>query len=148
MTASHWRGQRLAKAVKGSSFRRRQTSKLHGVCTQTGFFTGTSPGCFVVVHGLGSCNSPFRLGQFQHSSRSRSAPDVLLYAFQCFSMFLTRYSVLRVWYILDGFFGAPGVQGTPGTTERLATCHRFSRIVRMLAVLDAVVVLCGASAFT
>eukprot|EP00903_Cladosiphon_okamuranus_P019718 g18120.t1 len=49
-------------------------------------------------------------------------------------------------------FSAPinfqGAQGAPGTTERLATCHRYSRIVRMLAVLDAVVVLCGASAFT
>eukprot|EP00752_Nemacystus_decipiens_P002482 g2334.t2 len=42
----------------------------------------------------------------------------------------------------------PGTPGTSVTTDRLATCHRFSRIVRMLAVLDAVVVLCGASAFT
>lgn len=33
-------------------------------------------------------------------------------------------------------------------SERLLACHRYSRAVRVLAVLDAVVVLYGASAFT
>ncbi|CAM9995429.1 unnamed protein product [Ectocarpus fasciculatus] len=43
---------------------------------------------------------------------------------------------------------APSFPGTPGPSESLMACHRYSRVVRVLAILDAIVVLCGASAFT
>ncbi|CAN0231047.1 unnamed protein product [Pylaiella littoralis] len=35
-----------------------------------------------------------------------------------------------------------------GPNERLMACHRYSRVVRVLAVIDAMLVLFGASAFT
>eukprot|EP00904_Undaria_pinnatifida_P011478 jgi/Undpi1/7460/HiC_scaffold_22.g09933.m1 len=42
----------------------------------------------------------------------------------------------------------PYLGGATLSSEKLLACHKYSRAVRVLAVLDAVVVLYGASAFT
>jgi len=59
-----------------------------------------------------------------------------------------RFSCLHLLHLFSFQIRGAGASGTAELTERLTTCHRCSRIVRVLAVLDAVVVLVGASAFT